>query len=70
MKAGEIIGFTIRIICFLVTYFFMLDYLCMCNFNTVYASGITIICAIIITAIYIPLRGNKMLFCSVCNNAK
>lgn len=70
MSPGEIIGFIIRIICFLVTYFFMLDYLCICNFNTVYATGITIICVIVITAIYIPLRGNKMLFCPACNGPK
>jgi uncharacterized RDD family membrane protein YckC len=68
MKITDILAFSVRVIAFLVTYFFMLDYLFMCNIQTHIGATTTIIGIFIISVLYYPLRGKYLKHCNRCGN--
>lgn len=68
MNGIDCISFVVRIAAFLVTYYFMIDYLFMCNIDTKIGSIIVIIGIIAISIAYYPLRGKHIKLCATCNN--
>ena len=68
MKLTDCIAFAIRIAAFLTTYYFMIDYLFICNVNTKIGSFTVIIGVIVITLIYYPLRGAHLKLCDKCSH--
>jgi hypothetical protein len=68
MKITDILAFSVRVIAFLVTYFFMLDYLFMCNIQTHIGATTTIIGIFIISVLYYPLRGKYLKHCNSCGH--
>ena len=55
MKITDLLAFLVRVVAFLVTYFFMLDYLFMCNIQTHIGATTTIIGIFIILSINFSL---------------
>jgi hypothetical protein len=68
MNGIDYISFVVRIAAFLTTYYFMIDYLFMCNIDTRLGSTIAIIGIVAISIAYYPLRGRHLKLCSECNN--
>ena len=68
MKITDILAFSVRVVAFLVTYFFMLDYLFMCNIQTHVGAMTTIIGIFIISVLYYPLRGKNLKHCNSCGH--
>ncbi len=66
MNLSDCIAFGIRLLAFLVTYYFMIDYLFICNVDTKVGSIITIIGIIIISVAYYPFRGKHLKYCNKC----
>lgn len=67
MNGIDCISFIIRILAFFTTYYFMMDYLFICNVNTKIGSTIVIIGIIVISMVYYPLRGKYLTTCTKCN---
>jgi len=67
MNGKDCISFIIRILAFFVTYYFMIDYLFICNVNTKVGSIVVIIGIIVISIAYYPLRGKYLDLCTGCN---
>ena len=68
MKKWDCIAFFVRVIAFLTTYYFMIDYLFICNVETPIGAGATILGIIIITILYYPLRGKYLTHCDKCQH--
>jgi hypothetical protein len=66
MNGIECLSFIIRILAFFVTYYFMIDYLYICNVSTKIGSIIVIVGVIVISAAYYPLHGKYLQFCNKC----
>ncbi len=66
MTPQEWANFIIRIIAFLVTYYYMVDYLFIVNLNTGLCFGVVIVSIIIISICYWPLRGKNLKVCDLC----
>jgi len=69
MNGIDCFSFVARIAAFLMTYYFMIDYLFLCNIDTKKGSLVVIIGIIIISIGYYPLRGKNLKLCSACNNS-
>jgi len=69
MNGIDCISFAARIAAFLMTYYFMIDYLFLCNIDTKLGSAIVIIGIIAISIAYYPIRGKHLKLCSACNNS-
>lgn len=67
MNGLDCLSFIIRILAFFTTYYFMIDYLFICNVNTKLGSTIVIIGIITISLVYYPLRGKHLQMCTKCN---
>ena len=68
MNGIDSITFAARLIAFFMTYYFMIDYLFMCNIDTKVGSIVVIIGIIAISLCYYPLRGKYLKSCSTCNS--
>ena len=68
MKGADCISFVIRILAFLTTYYFMIDYLFICNISTKIGSSVAVIGIIAITIAYYPLRGKYLSLCDKCDH--
>lgn len=68
MNLIDCMSFAVRVIAFLVTYYFMIDYLFICNIDTKIGSLATIIGLILITLLYYPLRGKYLKLCHHCGH--
>jgi hypothetical protein len=67
MNGLDCLSFIIRILAFFTTYYFMIDYLFICNVNTKIGSTIVIVGIITISLVYYPLRGKHLKICTKCN---
>ena len=68
MSCWTNIAFIIRILAFLTTYYFMIDYLFISNVSTELGSGVTIAGILLITILYYPLRGKNLKLCDKCEH--
>ena len=68
MSCWTNIAFILRILEFLMTYYFMIDYLFISNVSTELGSGITIGGILLITILYYPLRGKNLVICDKCEH--
>ena len=68
MKTKDLFAFSIRVLAFLITYYFMIDYLFICNVKTSTGAITTIIGIAIISILYYPLRGKYLHYCDKCHH--
>lgn len=68
MNVTEWCAFLMRVGAFLITFWFMIDYLHICDLHNYAGYSIAIIAVIIIVATYYPLRGKHVKVCKTCGH--
>lgn len=68
MDRLDCLSFMLRIIIFVISFYYMVDYLYICNVDTRIGSVVVIIAIITIASLYYPLRGKYIRRCKDCKN--
>ena len=69
MNRIDCFSFILRILIFIVSFYYMVDYLYICNVDTRIGSSVVIIAIILITSLYYPLRGKYVKTCRHCSSS-